>query len=118
MLRLNQGRGLRLTHQDVQSGYPRGLQKWIFDSGKGQWDLAYTLQAGLQLGRWLPHRQQFCNRTPLSRTPEQVHRALQEAVREQPHRSLSEIARRLNYKGAEGLYQVDRALSKPIAASY
>jgi hypothetical protein len=27
-----------------------GLQKWIFDSGEGQWNLAYTLQAGLQLG--------------------------------------------------------------------
>jgi hypothetical protein len=27
-----------------------GLQKWIFDSGQGQWNLAYVLQAGLQLG--------------------------------------------------------------------
>jgi hypothetical protein len=27
-----------------------GLQKWIFNSGTGQWNLAYTLQAGLQLG--------------------------------------------------------------------
>ena len=27
-----------------------GLQKWIFDSTTGQWNLAYTLQAGLQLG--------------------------------------------------------------------
>ena len=27
-----------------------GLQKWIFDSGLGMWKLAYTLQAGLQLG--------------------------------------------------------------------
>ena len=27
-----------------------GLQKWIFDSGKGQWNLAYVLQSGLQLG--------------------------------------------------------------------
>ena len=27
-----------------------GLQKWIFDSGLGIWKLAYTLQAGLQLG--------------------------------------------------------------------
>src|SRR5215469_11398792 len=27
-----------------------GLQKWIFDSIQGQWNLAYTLQAGLQLG--------------------------------------------------------------------
>ncbi len=27
-----------------------GLQKWIFDPGSGQWNLAYTLQSGLQLG--------------------------------------------------------------------
>jgi hypothetical protein len=27
-----------------------GLQKWIFDSNQQQWTLAYTLQAGLQLG--------------------------------------------------------------------
>lgn len=27
-----------------------GLQKWVFDSGLGQWKLAYTLQAGLNLG--------------------------------------------------------------------
>lgn len=27
-----------------------GLQKWIFDSSTGQWNLAYVLQSGLQLG--------------------------------------------------------------------
>jgi hypothetical protein len=27
-----------------------GLQKWVFDSAKQQWTLAYTLQAGLDLG--------------------------------------------------------------------
>ncbi len=27
-----------------------GLQKWTFDSGTGQWNLAYVLQNGLQLG--------------------------------------------------------------------
>lgn len=27
-----------------------GLQKWIFNANQGQWNLAYTLQAGLQLG--------------------------------------------------------------------
>ncbi len=27
-----------------------GLQKWIFNSTSGQWQLAYTLQAGLKLG--------------------------------------------------------------------
>jgi len=27
-----------------------GLQKWIFDTTQGQWNLAYVLQSGLQLG--------------------------------------------------------------------
>jgi len=27
-----------------------GLQKWVFDAGLGAWKLAYTLQAGLNLG--------------------------------------------------------------------
>jgi hypothetical protein len=27
-----------------------GLQKWIFDSGSGEWELAYVLQSGLALG--------------------------------------------------------------------
>jgi hypothetical protein len=27
-----------------------GLQKWVFDSATGQWNLAYTLQNGLKLG--------------------------------------------------------------------
>jgi len=57
-------------------------------------------------------------RVPLSRTTEGVRLALQEAVREQPPPSSLEIVRRLNYKGVKGLYQVDRALSKQIAANY
>jgi hypothetical protein len=28
-----------------------GLQKWVFDSSTGSWQLAYTLQAGLNLGQ-------------------------------------------------------------------
>lgn len=28
-----------------------GLQKWVFDSAAGEWKLAYTLQAGLDLGQ-------------------------------------------------------------------
>jgi hypothetical protein len=28
-----------------------GLQKWVFDSSAGEWKLAYTLQAGLNLGQ-------------------------------------------------------------------
>jgi hypothetical protein len=30
--------------------YPAGLQKWVFDQSTGQWNLAYTLQNGLNLG--------------------------------------------------------------------
>lgn len=55
---------------------------------------------------------------PLSRTPEQVRLALEQALREQPAPSLSEIAGRLRYKGAERLYQVDRNLAKQIVANY
>jgi hypothetical protein len=28
-----------------------GLQKWVFDSTAGEWQLAYTLQSGLNLGK-------------------------------------------------------------------
>jgi len=28
-----------------------GLQKWVFNSGTGSWQLAYTMQAGLNLGK-------------------------------------------------------------------
>jgi len=55
---------------------------------------------------------------PLSRTPEQVRFVLEKALREQPAPSLSEIVRRLGYKGAERLYQVDRNLTKQIVANY
>jgi len=55
---------------------------------------------------------------PLSWTSERARLVLQEAVREQPAPSLSEIAQRLNYKLIERLYQIDRALSKQIAANY
>ncbi len=35
----------------VAAGQPKaGLQKWVFDSGTHQWNLAYTLQNGLALG--------------------------------------------------------------------
>lgn len=55
---------------------------------------------------------------PLSRTPEQVRFVLEKALREQPAPSLSEIVRRLGYKGAERLYQVDQNLAKQIVANY
>jgi hypothetical protein len=36
------------THAAAQT--TAGLQKWVFDSASGKWNLAYTLQTGLQLG--------------------------------------------------------------------
>jgi AraC-like DNA-binding protein len=55
---------------------------------------------------------------PLSWPPERARRVLREAVREQPPPSLSDIARRLNYKLIERLYQIDGTLAKQIAANY
>ncbi|MBZ5561479.1 MAG: TniQ family protein [Acidobacteriia bacterium] len=55
---------------------------------------------------------------PLSWASERARLVLQKAVREQPPPSLSEIAQRLNYKLIERLYQLDRSLSKQIAANY
>lgn len=52
------------------------------------------------------------------RSAEQVRLVLSRAAQEEPVPSLSEIARRLGYKGAERLYQVDPGLSKQIAAKY
>jgi len=57
-------------------------------------------------------------RVPLARSREQVRAAMREALHEQPPPSLSEIARRLDYKGVEGLRDVDKALSKQLAANY
>jgi DNA-binding MarR family transcriptional regulator/DNA-binding phage protein len=57
-------------------------------------------------------------RVPLARSREQVRAALREALHEQPPPSLSEIARRLDYKGVEGLRDIDRTLSKQLAANY
>jgi len=36
------------AHASNQTG--AGLQKWVFDSATGQWNLAYTIQSGLNLG--------------------------------------------------------------------
>jgi DNA-binding phage protein len=58
------------------------------------------------------------HRIQLSRSREQVRLVLQKALSEQPPPSLSEIGRRLNYKRVEGLRDVDRVLSKRIAANY
>jgi hypothetical protein len=38
------------TYTAAASQTPAGLQKWIFSSVTHQWNLAYTLQAGLALG--------------------------------------------------------------------
>jgi DNA-binding phage protein len=74
----------------------------------GTWDrLKQTLQSS----------RKDC-RVPLSRSREQVRAAMRAALHEQPPPSLSEIARRLDYKGVEGLRDVDKALSKQLAANY
>ncbi len=39
------------TYTDAASSTTAGLQKWVFDSATGAWRLAYTLQAGLDLGQ-------------------------------------------------------------------
>ena len=70
--------------------------------------------------RWDSARQavQRNRSLPLSRTATAVRLALKKAVQEQPAPSLSEMAGRLGYKGTERLYQVDRRLSKRIAANH
>jgi len=57
-------------------------------------------------------------RVPLARSREQVRAAMREALHEQPPPSLSEMARRLDYKGVEGFRDVDKTLSKQLAANY
>jgi len=57
-------------------------------------------------------------RVPLARSREQVRAAMRKAIHEQPPPSLSEIAQRLNYRGVEGLRDVDNALSRQLAANY
>ena len=38
------------VYAHAQNQTTAGLQKWVFDSAAGQWNLAYTIQAGLNLG--------------------------------------------------------------------
>jgi hypothetical protein len=38
-------------YDDAAAQTNAGLQKWVFDSVAGEWKLAYTLQAGLDLGQ-------------------------------------------------------------------
>jgi len=39
------------TYAKAAAQKTAGLQKWVFDSGTGQWKLAYALQHGLELGQ-------------------------------------------------------------------
>ena len=39
------------TYTAAAASTTAGLQKWVFDSSAGEWKLAYTLQAGLNLGQ-------------------------------------------------------------------
>jgi hypothetical protein len=41
----------RGTYTAAAASTTAGLQKWVFDSAAGAWRLAYTLQAGLDLGQ-------------------------------------------------------------------
>ncbi len=52
------------------------------------------------------------------RHPEQIRRAMQEALNERPAPSVNEIARRLGYKTTGQLYRADRALIKQIARNH
>jgi transcriptional regulator with XRE-family HTH domain len=52
------------------------------------------------------------------RPAEDTRRALKLALRERPSPSLAEIARRLNYRGTEGLRRVSRSLCKRITDNY
>ena len=38
-------------YTDAAASQSAGLQKWIFNSSAGQWQLAYTIQSGLNLGQ-------------------------------------------------------------------
>ena len=38
------------TYSAAAASTTAGLQKWVFDPAAGQWNLAYTLQSGLNLG--------------------------------------------------------------------
>ena len=39
------------TYTKAAAQTTAGLQKWVFDAAKQQWELAYTLEAGLDLGK-------------------------------------------------------------------
>ena len=39
------------TYTDAAGQTTAGLQKWVFDQATGNWELAYTLQNGLDLGQ-------------------------------------------------------------------
>ena len=39
------------TYTAAAASTTAGLQKWVFNSGTGSWQLAYTLQDGLNLGQ-------------------------------------------------------------------
>jgi hypothetical protein len=38
-------------YTDAAASQSAGLQKWVYDSEAGKWDLAYTIQSGLGLGQ-------------------------------------------------------------------
>jgi hypothetical protein len=44
------GKTVATFYDPAKAQTTAGLQKWIFDSAKGQWKMAYVLKAGLNLG--------------------------------------------------------------------
>ncbi len=110
---LTNGKGLPELATLLQICYRAGVPLTVFLTShpvadSATWD---QLKQALQSGR-------KDRRVPLARSREQVRVALREAVHELPSPSLSEIARRLDYKGVDGLRDVDDALSKRLAANY
>ena len=69
---------------------------------------------------WEAAKQNVSGAVPVARSRplKEARLALQQAALEQPPPSLTEIAKRLGYKGADRLYQVDRDLCKRLAANY
>ena len=110
---LTNGKGLPELGTLLQICHQAGVPLTTFLTSHPVADTANWDQLKLTL-----HSSRKDRRVPLARSREQVCVALREALHEQPPPSLSEIARRLDYKGVEGLRNVDDALSKRIAANY
>jgi energy-coupling factor transporter ATP-binding protein EcfA2 len=87
-------------------------------SGKTQLAVSVAKAAGTHIERLQCYRG-VTEDQPIGKLDEGLQRLYMEFARgDQPPPSLSEIARRLGYKGVEGLRDVDKTLSKQLAANY